>query len=79
MTVGQKMHQTLNNLRSSITDMKNYALETQDQNAKKMYSEFAQQLQNIVNGFEGRVNYAEQQEPQYQVYKNARQQQQQQQ
>ncbi|MDA8097411.1 MAG: DUF1657 domain-containing protein [Desulforudis sp.] len=75
MTVGQKMHQTLATLQSCAGDMKSYALETQDTNAKKMFADFANQLETITEGFKGRVNYIEQQEPQYKVFERAQQQQ----
>lgn len=71
MTIGQKMHQTLATLQHTAGEMKSYALETQDKNAKKMFSDYADQLENIANGFRGRVNYIEQQEPQYKVFEQA--------
>ncbi len=71
MTIGQKMHQTLATLQQTAGEMKSYALETQDKNAKKMFSDYADQLENIANGFKGRVNYIEQQEPQYKVFEQA--------
>lgn len=71
MTIGQKMHQTLATLQSTAGDMKSYALETQDKNAKQMFSDYADQLEKIANGFKGRVNYIEQQEPQYKVFEQA--------
>lgn len=75
MTVGKQLHQTLASLRSSKADMETYALSTEDKNAQKMYSDYANQLQQMINSFKGRVNYVEQQEPQY----KAKQQQQKQQ
>lgn len=73
MTIGTKMHTTLNSLRSVHADLKTYALETEDQQAKQMFTDYANQIEQIKNGFEGRVNYIEQQEPQYQVYKQNQQ------
>jgi len=77
MTVGSKMHETLASLQSLAGDMKHFALETEDKTAKKMFADYAEQLENIANGFRGRVNYIEQQEPQYKVMQQARQEQQQ--
>jgi len=68
MTVGQKMHQCLATLQGAAGDLKSFALDTQDQNAKQMFSDYAKQLENIVQGLRGRVNYIEQQEPQYKVF-----------
>lgn len=68
MTVGQKLHQTLNDLQSVTTSMKNFALDTQNEEAKQEFSNYAQQLENIVQGLKNRVNFTEQQEPQYKQY-----------
>jgi hypothetical protein len=67
MTIGQKMHQCLASLQSAAGDLKSFALDTQDQNAKKMFSDYANQLENIAQGLRGRVNYIEREEPQYKV------------
>jgi len=67
MTVGQKMHVALASLESAKATMETFALETQDKNAQKQFNDYASQLQNITQGLKGRVNYIEQQEPQYKV------------
>lgn len=73
MTVGTKMHQTLASLEGAMANMKQFALETEDQNAKEMFSSYAQQLNAICQGMAGRCNYIEQQEPQYKVYQQTQQ------
>lgn len=73
MTVGTKMHQALAGLQTLAGDMKTFALETEDKTAKQMFANYAEQLENIANGFRGRVNYIEQQEPQYKVMEQAQQ------
>ncbi|MFA5881488.1 MAG: DUF1657 domain-containing protein [Eubacteriales bacterium] len=67
MTIGQKLHTTLASLESATASMKSFALDTQDQTAKQMFNDYANQLDNICNGFRSRINYVEQQEPQYKV------------
>lgn len=67
MTIGEKMHSTLMSLQEALTDMKSFAMETQDQSAKKMFDDYANKLDSIVQGFKGRVNTIESQEPQYKV------------
>ena len=67
MTVGQKMHVTLASLEGAKATMETFALETQDKNAQKQFNDYAAQLENIAQGLKGRVNYIEQQEPQYKV------------
>ncbi|MCR4442415.1 MAG: DUF1657 domain-containing protein [Peptococcaceae bacterium] len=74
MTVGTKIHQTLASLEAATAEMKTFALETEDKAAKQMFSQFAQQLDSICHGLSARVNYIEQQEPQYKVFNNAIQQ-----
>lgn len=74
MTVGTKMHQTLATLESAKANMKSFALDTDDKVAKKMFSQYEQQLESICQGMSARCNYIEQQEPQYKVHENAIQQ-----
>ena len=73
MTVGTKLHQTLNSLESAQVSLKTFSMDTQDQNAKQEFSNYAQQLDTIVQGLKGRVNYAEQQEPTYKQYQQQNQ------
>ena len=79
MTVGTKMHQTLASLEGVKADFESFALETEDTQAKNEFNHYAQQLESIAQGFRQRVNYVEQQEPQYKVKQQAQQQLQQQQ
>lgn len=59
MTVGNKLHQTLASLRSARADMETFSMETNDQNAKQLYADSAEQLGQIINSVSGRVNYVE--------------------
>lgn len=74
MTIGTRMHQCLTSLEGAVADLKSFALETQDQNAKKQFVDYANQLENIAQGLKGRINYLEGQEPQYKVFQQAQQQ-----
>ena len=67
MTVGEKMHQTLASLEGAAANLKTFALETQDKNAQQMFNDLSDQTENIFNSLKGRVNYIEQQEPQYKM------------
>ena len=78
MTIGTKMHQALSQLESCKADMESFAMETEDQQAKNEFNQYAQQLESISQGFKQRVNYIEQEEPQYKVKEQAKQQAQQQ-
>ncbi|NLJ33136.1 MAG: DUF1657 domain-containing protein [Firmicutes bacterium] len=79
MTVGQKMHQALASLESARASISTFALDTQDKTAQQAFNNAVTQLDNVVNTIKSRVNYIEQQEPQYKVRQQAQQQQQQQQ
>ena len=65
MTVGSKMQQTLASAEGVKANLKTFALDTQDQQAKQMYNQLADNMTNIVNTLQSRLNYIEQQEPQY--------------
>ncbi|HLV08978.1 MAG TPA: DUF1657 domain-containing protein [Halanaerobiales bacterium] len=67
MSVGKQLHQTLASLRSARADMETYALSTEDENAQKLYTDCGDQLKNLINNLSGRVNYVEEEEPQYKV------------
>lgn len=67
MTIGQKMHQTLASLEGAAANLKTFALDTQDKNAQQMFNNLSGQLENICTTLKGRVNYIEQQEPQYKI------------
>lgn len=73
MTIGVKLNQVLASLESATAELKTFAMDTQDKNAQKMFSDYAKQLEDIRNGLKGRVNYLEQQEPQYRLFEQQQQ------
>lgn len=79
MTVGTMMHQTLASLEGAKANMKTFAIQTEDKTAKQMFAQYANQLESICQGMSSRCNYIEQQEPQYKVFQNMLEPQQQQQ
>ncbi|MEW6624462.1 MAG: DUF1657 domain-containing protein [Bacillota bacterium] len=68
MTIGEKMHQCLASLESAKAQLKTFSMDTQDQAAKQQFANYAQQLEGITQGLKGRVNYIEQEEPQYKQF-----------
>lgn len=72
MTVGQKLHQTVATLESAVGNLKSFALDTQDQNAKQQFDLYARQIDQIVQGLKQRTNYVEAQEPAYKVSPQAK-------
>lgn len=65
MTIGTKMQQTIASAESVKANLKTFALETQDQQAKQMYQQLAQTMENVISSLQSRMNYIEQDEPQY--------------
>lgn len=65
MTVATQVQQTLAGLKSAQASFETFALQTENQNAKQLYKQMAQQTQSIVDTFTPRVQQIEQEEPQY--------------
>ncbi|GAB6181433.1 DUF1657 domain-containing protein [Desulfotomaculum defluvii] len=65
MTVASQVKQTLSSLKSAQSSFEAFALSTQNQQAKDMYTQAAQQTQSIIDTLEPRVQQIEQEEPQY--------------
>jgi len=65
MTVASQVKQTLAGLKSAQASLETFAMQTQNQQAKDLYTNAAQQAQTIVDSLEPRIYEIEQQEPQY--------------
>ncbi|MGG6311207.1 DUF1657 domain-containing protein [Paenibacillus macerans] len=65
MTVAAQVKTTLASLKSAQANLEQFALNTQNQQAKDLFTQCAQQTQQIVTQVEGRVQDLENEEPQY--------------
>lgn len=65
MTVGVQVKQTLAALKSAQANLETFAMQTQNQQAKQLYTSAAQQTKAIVDTLEPRVSEIEKEEPQY--------------
>ncbi len=65
MTVGTQMQQAISSCESAAASMKSFALETDDQQVKQMFQQLAEQQQSIVDQLNNRLQYIQQEEPQY--------------
>lgn len=63
MTTGDKMHHCLSSLETATADLRSFALDTKDTNAKKMFNDYAKQLEGITSGMRNRVNDIERRSP----------------
>ncbi|MGD8191952.1 DUF1657 domain-containing protein [Brevibacillus ginsengisoli] len=65
MTVSAQVKQTLASLKSAQANLESFALNTQNKQAKDLYSGAAMSTQSICNTLQQRVTELEQEEPQY--------------
>ncbi|MDB5084253.1 MAG: hypothetical protein JWN30_1139 [Bacilli bacterium] len=65
MTIATQVKQTMSSLKSAQANLETFALNTQNQQAKQLYSQAAQDTQNIVQQLTARVGDIENEEPQY--------------
>ncbi|GAB3793097.1 DUF1657 domain-containing protein [Virgibacillus kimchii] len=65
MTVGSQVKQTIAGLKSAQASFEQFALQTENKQAKQLYENAAQQTMAILQSVEPRVQQIEQQEPQY--------------
>ncbi|WP_227935394.1 DUF1657 domain-containing protein [Alkalihalobacillus deserti] len=65
MTVAAKMKQTVAGLKSAQASLETFSLETENEQAKQLFQQAAQQTQGIVDGLEPRLQQIEEEEPQY--------------
>lgn len=65
MTVASQVKQALAGLKSAQASFEQFALQTQNQQAKQLYTDAANQTENIVQSLEPRLQQIEQEEPQY--------------
>jgi 16S rRNA C1402 (ribose-2'-O) methylase RsmI len=65
MTVGTQVKQALAGLKSAQASFEGFALATDNQNAKQLYQQAAQQTQSILDSIEPRLQEIQAEEPQY--------------
>ncbi|AJY77284.1 DUF1657 domain-containing protein [Paenibacillus beijingensis] len=65
MTVSSQVKTCVASLKSAQASLEQFALATQNQEAKTLFTNAAQQTQQIVQQVEGRVQQLETEEPQY--------------
>ncbi len=65
MTVVNKIQQALVSAQGLSAQLKTFSMDTDDQNAKHMFTQMAQSAENIMQELQSRLDYLECQEPQY--------------
>ncbi|MFX3623372.1 MAG: DUF1657 domain-containing protein [Ectobacillus sp.] len=65
MTVINKLKQTISGLKSAQASLEGFALDTDNQQAKQVFQNAAQQTQTIIDSLSPRIQQIEEEEPQY--------------
>lgn len=65
MTVSAQVKQAFSGLKSAQASFETFALQTQNQRAKDLYTQAAQETKAIIDTIEPRINDIEGEEPQY--------------
>ncbi|MEB3102884.1 DUF1657 domain-containing protein [Ferviditalea candida] len=65
MTVATQLKTAIASLKSAQASFETFALNTQNQQAKTMFTNAAQQTQNIIDQVNPRLQQIEKEEPQY--------------
>lgn len=65
MTVGSKIQQTIASAESITANLKAFALDTNNQQAKQTYQQLTQQMDSIVQQLKSREQQVMSEEPQY--------------
>lgn len=65
MTVASQVKTAVTSLKSAQASFEQFALNTQNQQAKTTFTNAAQQTQNIIDQVTPRIQQIEQEEPQY--------------
>lgn len=65
MTVATKIQQAIASCESTLASLHGFALDTQDQQVKKVYQSFAQSQQMILDGLNQRLQTIQDEEPQF--------------
>ncbi|ETT63105.1 MULTISPECIES: DUF1657 domain-containing protein [Paenibacillus] len=65
MTVASQVKTCVASLKSAQASLEQFAMETQNEEAKTLFTNAAEQTQQIVQQVEGRVTELEKEEPQY--------------
>lgn len=65
MTVMTKLETALASAKGLAADLKTFSLDTDDQNAKQMFTMLSSNAENMAQMLENRVNFLKNEEPQY--------------
>lgn len=65
MPTGTKLETALASAKGLAADMKTFSLDTDNQEAKQMFTQLADTMENVQQTLQSRVDFVKEQEPQY--------------
>lgn len=65
MPTGTKLETALASAKGLAADMKTFSLDTDNQEAKQMFNQLANTMENVSQTLQGRYDFVKQEEPQY--------------
>lgn len=65
MTIGTQMQQAIAGVQTAAATMKTFALQTENESAKKDFQQLSKTFEDALQVLNGRLKYVEEQEPQY--------------
>lgn len=65
MPTGTKLETALASAKGLAADMKTFSLDTDNQEAKQMFNQLANTMENVSQTIQSRLDFVKQEEPQY--------------
>jgi len=65
LTTGTKLDKALASAKGLASDLKTFSLDTDNQEAKQMFDQLSNSMENIAQTLQTRVDFVKQEEPQY--------------
>lgn len=65
MTTGTKLEKALAESKGLASDLKTFSLDTNNQEAKQMFNQLSNTMENVSQTIQTRLDFVKQEEPQY--------------
>jgi hypothetical protein len=65
MPTGTKLETALASAKGLASDLKTFSLDTDNQEAKQMYNQLCNTMENVAQTLQSRLDFVKQEEPQY--------------
>jgi hypothetical protein len=65
LTTGTKLEKALAEAKGLASDLKTFSLDTNNQEAKQMFNQLSNSMENVAQTLQSRLDFVKQEEPQY--------------